>query len=193
VTPAWPLTEAQRDALCELANVGAGHAATSLSHLLSGQRVAFQAPEVWGFTLQGWQARLEKEAPWLAAVHEVHGAAGGTLWLLFAQTDSQALATQMASAVVPPAEASVDAAVHRAAQTMGVSALSAMGRLTGLTLSSGEPVLRRSALSAPLPFEADRAPGLVLEVRLRAPSLAAQFLLLPATASVGPLLHSLRV
>ena len=155
--------------------------------------MAFQAPEVWGFTTEGWQARLEKEAPWLAAVHEVQGPGAGTLWLLFAQVDSQALAAQMASAA-PPAEASVDTAVHRAAQAMGVSALSAMGRLTGLTLSSGEPVLRRSALGASSPpAEEGRTPGLVLEVRLRAPSLAAQFLLVPAAASVGPLLHSLRV
>lgn len=76
---------------------------------------------------------------------------------------------------------------------MGSSALSAMGRLTGLALGSGTLALRRSNEVAALLGEAAVEPLLVLSVHLRAPSLAARFLLLPASASVGPLLRSLRV
>ena len=192
MTAALPLTELQRDALRELANVGAGHAATSLSQLLSGQRVAFQAPEAWAFTVSAWTARLQSEAPWVAGVVDVQGPARGTLWLLFAQPDSQVLAAQLSTA--PPEGAPSDeAAVRRAAHAMGASALSAMGRLTGLGLACGAPVLRRSSEELSLSDEASLGAGLVLEVRLRAPTLAVQFLLLPQVDSVGPLLRSLRV
>jgi chemotaxis protein CheC len=186
VTAPFSLTEPQRDALRELANVGAGHAATSLSQLLSGQRVAFQAPEAWGLTGEGWRARLE--APWVAGVLDVQGPVEGSLWLLFSKADSEALAAQLS-----PPEPPVDTAVERAAHAMGASALSAMARLTGLALVSGTPALRRSDEGAALLGEAALQPLLVLSVHLRAPSLAAWFFLLPASASIGPLLRSLRV
>ncbi len=192
MTAPFSLTEPQRDALRELANVGAGHAATSLSQLLSGQRVAFQAPEAWGLTGEEWRARLQHEAPWVAGVLDVQGPVEGSLWLLLSKADAQALAAQL-SPPVPPAEPPVDTAVERAAHAMGASALEAMGRLTGLPLASGPLALRRSNEGAALLGEAALQPRLVLSVHLRAPSLAARFLLLPASASVGPLLRSLRV
>ena len=187
-----PLTEVQRDALRELANVGAGHAATSLSQLLSGARLAFQAPEAWDWTAEAWTARLRQEVPWVAGVLDVQGEVHGALWLLFGQADSQAFAAQLFPAA-PPEEASVDIAVRRGAQAMGASAFGAMGRLTGLALASREPVLRRSGPEGPLGCEAAEAPLLVLEVRLRAPAFATQFLFVPGGASLGALLRSLRV
>jgi chemotaxis protein CheC len=192
VTATLPLTELQCDALRELANVGAGHAATSLSQLLSGERLAFQAPEAWGWTTEGWAARLAQEVPWVAGVLDVQGDVRGVLWLLFSQTDSETFAAQLRSAA-PSQEASVDTLVRRAAQAMGASALLAMGRLTGLAFAPTEPVLRRSGPKVPAGGEAAEAPHLVLEVRLRAPAFAAQFLFLPEGASLGALLRSLRV
>jgi chemotaxis protein CheC len=192
VTATLPLTERQRDALRELTNVGAGHAATSLSQLLSGARLSFQAPEVWGWTEEAFQARLLQEAPWVAGVLDVQGGVRGALWLLFGQKDGQAFAAQLFSAA-PATEAVVESAVVRATQAMGASALSAMGRLTGLTLTSGAPVLRRSGSAGPSDGAGTEAPLLVLEVRLRAPAFAAQFLFVPGGASLGALLRSLRV
>jgi chemotaxis protein CheC len=189
VTVPWTLTELQRDALRELANVGAGHAATALSVLLSGQRLSFQAPEAWGWTAEAWSARLEPEVPWVAGVLDVEGDVHGALWLLFSKPGSEALAAQLFSDL-PVDAPGVDRAVKRAAQAMGASALSAMGKLTGLAFASGQVVLRQSAHAAP---PGNEAPRLVLDVHLRAPSFAVQFLLLPEAASVGALLRSLRV
>jgi len=154
--------------------------------------VAFQAPEASGFSPEAWKLRLQSEAPWVAGVLDVHGPARGTLWLLFAQPDSQTLAAQLSTAL-PEAVSSGEAAVGRAAHAMGASALAAMGRLTGLGLACGTPRLRRSSEEVALSESASLGAGLVLEVCLRAPTLAVQFLLLPADDSVGPLLRALRV
>jgi chemotaxis protein CheC len=193
VRSTFSLTEVQRDALQELANVGAGHAATSLSGLLSGERISFQPPEAWVGTQETWMARLGREAPWVAGVLEVQGAVGGALWLLFGERDGEALAARLYSEPRPEG-ASVDRAVGRAAQAMGASALLAMGSLAQRAfLAVGEPVLRRSGLGAPSSGEAGQTELLVLEVRLRAPALSAHFLFLPEGASRGALLGALRV
>jgi chemotaxis protein CheC len=115
------LTEVQRDALRELANVGAGHAATALSHLLSGDRIAFQPPEVWAETPLHLAERLGGAAPWLAGVCRVQGDVRGALWLVFGRTDAETLLARLSPGPLP-ATPEVEEALVRAAREAGVSA-----------------------------------------------------------------------
>ena len=45
------ITQLQRDALCEIGNIGSGHAATALSTLLQ-RRIDMSVPEVWAISFQ---------------------------------------------------------------------------------------------------------------------------------------------
>jgi chemotaxis protein CheC len=186
------LTEPQRDALRELANVGAGHAATALSRLLAGERLAFLPPEAWtGAAGQVSERLREASAPWVAAVQAVRGDCVGALWLAFGQPDAQAFAARLLGEARPDA-LRVEAAVAQAAREAGASALSAMGHLTGLAFEAGEPVLRRGPAAA-LESASGDSTVLVLEVRLRAEGFTAEFLFVPEATSLGALLRSLRV
>jgi chemotaxis protein CheC len=185
------LTEVQRDALRELANVGAGHAATALSHLLSGDRLAFQPPEVWTETPLQLAARLGSSVPWLAGVGCVQGDVRGGLWLVFGHPDAENFLARLSPGALPDTRA-LEEALVRAAREACVSALAGMRQLTGLALEARGPVVQRDVPAA-LGEAASDAEVLVLGVRLQAQGFSAQFLFLPCRASVGTLLRSLHV
>ncbi len=187
------LTEVQRDALRELANIGAGHAATALSRLLKGVRLDFQPPEAWTATAREFTHLLAGDAsPWRGTVQEVRGAVAGELWLIFGRRDAQALAGRLLGEASPDV-AAVDGALAKMAEAVGAAALAAMGTLTGLAFETAAPVLRRSAEGALATGLSEKDTVLVLDVLLRAKDFAAQFLFLPRPESLGALLHSLRV
>jgi chemotaxis protein CheC len=183
------LTEVECDALRELANVGAGHAATSLSGLLSGERLAFQPPEVWTETALQLAERLGK-APWVAAVLGVHGDIRGALWLVFGRAEAESLAARLSAGAVT---SGVEQALTRLAGEAGLSALSGMRRLTGLVLEAREPALLHSVAEALAESPATDEEVLVLGVRLHGQGFSVAFLFLPARAALGTLLRSLRV
>jgi chemotaxis protein CheC len=193
VTSMPELTEVQKDALRELANIGAGHAATALSRLLGGERLDFQPPEAWTATAREFTQLLAGEAsPWRGTVQEVQGDVVGELWLILGRRDAQALAARLLSEEYP-APTAVDAALAKMAEAVGASALTAMGTLTGLKLHTSSPVLRRSADGALATGASEHDGVLVLDVLLRAKAFAAQFLFLPRPESLPALLRSLRV
>lgn len=187
------LTELQRDALRELANVGAGHAATALSGILSGERLAFLPPEAWTGATDALLERVGRDGlPWVAAVLDLQGDVQGALWLAWTEADALRLAARL-TRTPEPDRAAVEEAVRAVARQAGADALFAMGRLTGLVMRGGEPVLRRGpgAATAGGPSLGPSVFG--LEVRLRAQTLTAVLLFLPEASSLGALLHSLRV
>lgn len=186
-------TELQKDALRELANIGAGHAATALSRLLGGERLDFQPPEAWTATALEFTQLLAGDAsPWRGTVQEVKGDVVGELWLILGRRDAQALAARLLSEEYP-SPSSVDAALAKMAEAVGASALSAMGTLTGLKLQASSPVLRRHADGVLATGSSDQDSVLVLDVLLRSKAFAAQFLFLPRPESLSALLRSLRV
>jgi chemotaxis protein CheC len=187
------LTDVQRDALRELANIGAGHAATALSKLLEGERLDFQPPEAWTATAREFTQLLGGDAsPWRAAVQQVEGDVEGELWLIFGRRDAKTLAARLLGNAYPEPEA-VDEALTRIGTAVGNSALSAICTLTGLSLEASAPVLRRSADGVLATGASEYDSVLVLDVLLRAKGFAAQFLFLPHLESLGALLRSLRV
>lgn len=187
------LTELQRDALRELANIGAGHAATALSKLLGGERLDFQPPEAWTATAKEFTQLLAGDAsPWRGTVQQVKGDVVGELWLVLGRRDAQALAARFLAEPYPNPSA-VDEALARMAETVGGSALAAMGTLTGLKLEASAPLLRRSVDGELATGSDEHETVLVLDVLLRAKAFAAQFLFLPRQQSLAALLSSLRV
>lgn len=184
------LTELQRDALRELANVGAGHAATALSAMLLEERLAFLPPEAWTGAADTLWERLGRDGlPSVAAVLDVQGDVKGALWLAWTQPDAERLAARLAGTPEPDQPA-VEEAVKALARQAGADALFAMGRLTGLVLRGGEPGLRRGPEAA---TAGGGPPVLGLEVRLRAQTFTAVFLFVPEASSLDTLLRSLRV
>ncbi len=193
MTPMPELTEPQRDALRELANIGAGHAATALSRLLGDMRLDFQPPEAWTATAREFTQLLAGDAsPWQGTVQQVRGEVEGELWLVFGRRDAQALAARLLGEAAPGASA-VDGALTQMAEAAGAAALAAMATLTGLDFSTTAPVLRRSSEGALATGSSEQDTVLVLDVLLRTRDLAAQFLFLPRLESLGALLRSLRV
>jgi len=190
VSAARVLTEVQRDALRELANVGAGHAATSLSQLLSGERLAFQPPEVWTETALQLAERLSAGAPFVAGVLAVRGDVRGALWLVFGRSEAETLAARLSAGPVPPG---VEAPLAWAAGEAGVAALSGMCQLTGLVLEATGPALLRRVADGLGEGTAVDEEVVVLGVRLQARGFSAQFLFLPSRASLVTLLRSLHV
>jgi chemotaxis protein CheC len=193
LTPFSELTELQWDALRELANIGAGHAATALSKMLGDERLDFQPPQAWTATAREFTQLLAGDAsPWRATVQQVRGGVSGELWLVLGRRDAQGVAARLLGEAHPEASA-VDGALAKMAQAVGASALAAMGMLTGLTLEASAPELRRSAGGALATGQSEQELVLVLDVLLRAKGFAAQFLFLPRHESLGALLRSLRV
>ena len=187
------LTEAQRDALREFANVGAGHAAATLSRLLGGERLAFEPPEARTATASELAQLLGGEAvARVAAMQEVRGDVTGALWLVLGPPDAQRLAERLLRTPHPP-ERAVDGALVQAALEMGAFALTAMGRLTGLGLEGSAPTLCRTAAGALACGWCAESSGLLLHAHLRAEHFTAQLLFLPHFEALGTLLRSLRV
>jgi chemotaxis protein CheC len=187
------LTEDQRDALRELANIGAGHAATALSRLLTGVRLDFQPPEAWTASAREFTQLLAGDAsPWRGTVQEVGGDVSGELWLILGRREAQALAGRLLGKASPEPPA-VDEALVNMSQVVGAAALAAMSSLTGLSLQSQAPLLRHSAEGRLATGSSEDETVLVLDVLLRTKDFAAQFLFLPRLESLGVLLRSLHV
>jgi len=188
-----PLNEAQRDALRELTNVAAGHAATALSQRLSGERLAFQPPEVRCVSEDEFTTWLGGPgAARVAAGVQVRGQVPGTLVLVLGLADADVLAVRLL-AEAQPAEPAVDEALGALAHEAGTAALAAVARLTGLKLQGAPaPVRRSSAAMLARRFVRD-SDGLVLQARLQARAFAADFLLLPEAGALPTLLQALRV
>lgn len=187
------LTEDQRDALRELANIGAGHAATALSRLLTGMRLDFAPPEAWTASAREFTQLLAGDAsPWRGTVQAVGGDVSGELWLILGRREAQALAGRLLGKASPEPPA-VDEALVNMSSVVGAAALAAMSSLTGLSLQSQAPLLRHSAEGRLATGASEDETVLVLDVLLRTKDFAAQFLFLPRLESLGVLLRSLHV
>jgi chemotaxis protein CheY-P-specific phosphatase CheC len=188
-----PLNEAQRDALRELTNVAAGHAASTLSRRLSGERLAFQPPEartVSEAELAGWLGG--PGSPRVTAGLSVRGQVAGALLFVLGLADADTLAGRLLGQG-PAAEPALDAALAQVAQEAGAAALAAVARLTGLALQATTAPVRRCS-AAMLARSLCREPRvLVLQARLQARAFAADFLLLPEALTLPVLLQALRV
>jgi chemotaxis protein CheC len=189
----------QLDALREVANVGAGHAANALSRLVGGRKVAIEvsrASLVDGAAVPALVGREGERV--IAAFLGILGEVNGVLALVLPEDAAQSLCAMLLNV---PCDVIAEAARDALAETsniLGSACLTALSQLTGYRLLPSVPTLIegtteevvRAMTSGEL--EAGEV-ALVLETKLLSPPVIGQLFLLPAPQSVRPLLERLGV
>jgi chemotaxis protein CheC len=195
VTP----NDRQLDALREVANVGAGHAANALSRLVGGRKVAIEVSRASLVDTASVPALVGREgervvAAFLGILGEVHG----VLALVLPEDAAQSLCALLLNA---PCDTIAEAARDALAETsniLGSACLTALSHLTGYRLipsvptlleGTAEEVVRALAVAGGEPGQV----ALVLETQLLSPPVVGQLFLMPAPQSVRPLLERLGV
>lgn len=199
------LSETQLDALKEVGNIGAGHAATALAHL-TGRKIIMTVPRVRLVPL-GQVAELVggDEAPVAAALQQFGGEARGSILVVLSEPHTRRLIWMLTSDAALAARPLQDHA-ERLRHSMGVlivSYLAALSRFVGRRLEPSETQVAvdmagaiMDAVLAEISQEADVA--LVIETEFRAPDpageqVAGHMLLLPSLDSLKLILAALGV
>lgn len=148
------------DRLCELTNVGAGHAADALARLL-GCTVWMDPPQVRD------AARREHEDAAVASgvFFEVQGGIGGTFGVLFPRRAREALLEALVGDPDPHAE-EAESALREVGNILASHALSAVADLTGDRVLPSLPVLVDEAAGVALATRQARGELLRIESRL---------------------------
>lgn len=193
--PAAPeLNEAQADALRELTNVAAGHAARALSGLLGGEKFGLWPPLARALSGAQLTALLGGQGAPLSSVSaELRGDVGGSLGLVFGEPHVQALTTRLAGAVEQGRLTTPEVALRDAANLVFSAALGAVQQLCGLHVLHSVPLMGEGPAEMIARMCVPGGIGWVLEAELYASPLSGRFLLLPDSAGLARLLRALNV
>lgn len=197
------LEERRLDALREVANVGAGRAASALSVLLGGKRMGMDIPRALKVGAEGLADLLGgPQTPVVAAFLEMTGALNGQLMVVWTLSDASHLSSFLLRQVLKRAEHSEleASALEETANIVASACMSAVGQLSGLSLLPSTPTLKRGTASE-MSLLAMKSAGAtparpenwVLEARLFSDSLSNQLLLVADEASTTALLEKLGV
>jgi chemotaxis protein CheC len=138
-------TEIQLDALRELANIGSGNAATSLSSML-GRPVDVSVPKVQVLSLADAVSAVGPPEDIVSAVLlGVVGEIEGNVLLIFGESDRTMIAEMLGAAGDPEFELS---ALSEVGNIVGSAYLGALGTMTGLELEPSPPQSACDMLSA---------------------------------------------
>jgi len=193
-------SDAQLDALREVANIGCGHAANALARLMGDRVVNVSVPSAALVRPLEASSMLGAGGPdVLCAKLRVEGALEGMLLLVHTQEDAQALQALLLPGNVAPEEA--ESALMEVANILASACLSAIGGLTGWRLMPSVPSLVRAPAAEVLAGALGEVRGgaervMLLEARLdspSAPAIAGQLLLLLDEPSSTRLLERLGV
>jgi chemotaxis protein CheC len=173
------LTEAQADALRELTNVAAGHAARALSILLGGEKFGLWPPLVRNLEHGQLTALLGgKGAPLTSVSAELRGDVGGAMGLVGAA--GQRFQTP-------------EVALRDAANLVFAAALDATARLSGVRALHSVPVVGEGPAEMVARMCVPKDRGWVLEAELYASPLSGRFLLLPDASGLTTFLRGLKM
>jgi chemotaxis protein CheC len=190
-----PPNERELDALREVANIGAGHAATALSKLVGGRKVGVEVPRATLVERKQLPILIGREAPQVAAVLRILGELQGQLALVLPQPAAHALCGMLLNMPCSGIAAAERDAFSEAANILASACLSAVGQLTGFKVLPSTPELileSADALARRLHGEGGDV-ALVIETRFFAPPVDGQLFLVPSIESVRPLLERLGV
>ena len=187
----------QLDALKELANVGSGHAATALSKLLGGRKVAIDPPRAE----LGLVSSLFVQAPphGVVASLELRGVPAGALLFALTQDDARELSAQLlgqSRSSGQPLSSEARDALSETANIVASAYLGAVAMLTGVQLVPSVPRLTESGLEAAAREVSQRlgsTPTLILDVRFAASTTSGELWLLLTPSSAEQLLAHLVV
>lgn len=138
-------TEAQLDALGELANIGSGTACTALAQML-GRPVDIKVPNVLALPLaDAIDAVGAAEAPRTAVKLDIFGDLDGTVLLVFPLEDAAALCGMLG--VDPDSEVGLSA-LGEIGNILGTSYVNALAQMVGMEVEPHPPVTHTDMLGA---------------------------------------------
>jgi chemotaxis protein CheC len=137
-----PLSQAQQDALKELGNIGAGHAANSLAALL-GRPISLEVPSI---DVPPLSALLKTDLERLVVAIDmgIHGDVAGHILVVFDRADALDLATAFVRKMVRienPSDSDIDSTFQEFANIIAGSYLAALSQMTGLKLALTTPTV----------------------------------------------------
>jgi len=203
--PLRELTVLERDALCEVANIGAGHAATALSQM-TGSRIMISVPEVSVRPLEQVAGLLGPPDTVIAGVlmHVMGDFTGRTL-VVWGEASARALCTLLLHRA-PPSPTGFDAMQQSTLKETGnilcSAYLNALSDFLGMMLLPSVPGLVVDLAGAVLTtaylnFGNDRDVVFCVETRFLVEgseeALTGQFLLLPDPPSLTAIFDAIRI
>ena len=194
--PTLTLNELQQDALKEVCNIGAGHAATALSQLLN-TTVTLSEPTIDVLKFRDLSARVGSADRIVAALHMyVRGDAPGQMVVLFDRdqaTDFVNLFIRRIVGDIRLFDSIVDSTLKELGNIVAGAYLTALVSLTGINLLPSVPTLSYGTIQTTfrtlLSILPDQDVFLIESLFLdRDKGVAGQFFLIPEAGSLQPLL-----
>jgi chemotaxis protein CheC len=196
MTPALKLSELQKDALKEVGNIGAGHAATALSQLLN-TTVKLSEPSIDVIKFRDLATRVGYENRVVAALHMyVRGEAPGQMVVLFDRENALEFVNVFIKRIIGDIQifdSIVDSTLKELGNIIAGSYLTALISLTGINLLPSVPTLSYGTIQAAfrtlMSILPDQDVFLIESSFLdKGAVVSGQFILIPETGSLQPLL-----
>jgi chemotaxis protein CheC len=190
------LSELQRDALKEVGNIGAGHAATALSQLLN-TTVKLSEPTIDVLKFRDLSTRVGYADRIVAALHMyVRGEAPGQMVVLFDREQAFDFVNVFIKRIIGDIQifdSIVDSTLKELGNILAGSYLTALISLTGINLLPSVPTLSYGTIQAAFRSLMSILPDqdvFLIESQFLDPerSVSGQFILIPETGSLEPLL-----
>jgi chemotaxis protein CheC len=196
MTPSLTLSEIQRDALKEVGNIGAGHAATALSQLLN-TTVKLSEPTIDVLKFRDLSSRVGSGDRTVAALHMyVRGEAPGQMVVLFDRDQALEFVNVFIKRIIGDIQifdSIVDSTLKELGNIIAGSYLTALISLTGINLLPSVPTLSYGTVQAAFRTLMSILPDqdvFLIESQFldKDKAVSGQFILIPETGSLQPLL-----
>ncbi len=190
------LNDLQKDALKEVGNIGAGHAATALSQLLNA-KVNLSEPSIDVIKFRDLASRVGHENRMVAALHMyIRGEAPGQIVVLFDREQAIDFVSTFLKRVIGDIQvfdSIADSTLKEIGNIIAGSYLSAINNLTGQNVLPSVPTLSYGTIQAAfrtlMSILPDQDVFLIESAFLdKEKAVSGQFILIPETGSLGPLL-----
>ncbi len=190
------LSDLQRDALKEVGNIGAGHAATALSQLLN-TTIKLSEPSIDVLKFRDLSSRVGYAERTVAALHMyVRGEAPGQMVVLFDRDQALDFVNVFIKRVIGDIQifdSIVDSTLKELGNIIAGSYLTALISLTGINLLPSVPTLSYGTIQAAFRSLMSILPDqdvFLIESQFldQDRAVSGQFILIPETGSLEPLL-----
>jgi chemotaxis protein CheC len=190
------LNELQKDALKEVGNIGAGHAATALSQLLNA-KINLSEPRIDVIKFRDLASRVGHEDRIVAALHMyIRGEAPGQMVVLFDRDQAVDFVATFLKRIIGDIQifdSISDSTLKEIGNIIAGSYLSAINNLTGQNVLPSVPTLSYGTVQAAfrtlMSILPDQDVFLIESSFLdKEKYVAGQFILIPETGSLAPLL-----
>ena len=194
--PTLKLNELQKDALKEVGNIGAGHAATALSQLLN-TKINLTEPRIDVIKFRDLATRVGHENRVIAGLHMyVRGEAPGQMVVIFDREQALDFVNVFIKRIIGDIQvfdSIVDSTLKELGNIIAGSYLTAIIQLTGINLLPSVPTLSYGTIQAAfrtlMSILPDQDVFLIESSFLdKEKQVSGQFILIPETGSLGPLL-----